>query len=372
MRVNLSSPDITEKEINAVVEVMKTPNLALGPKMFEFEKAMAQYSGKKHAISVNSGTSGLFLCMNALGIGPGDEVITTPFTFIATVNCILQVGAKPVFVDIDPESMNIDPAKIEEKITDKTKAIEPVIVFGNPWGIDQVCDIAKKHNLAVVEDSCEGLGSVYKNRKVGSFGDFGLYAFYPNKQITTGEGGMIVTDSDELAEICISLRNQGRGAGGGWLAHERMGYNFRMSDINATIGIVQLSRLEEFKEKRKNVAQTYMELLKDEDRIILPTVPQDTDMSWFVFVIRLKEGYTQEQRNKLLELLREAGIGCSNYFPPVHLQPFMVKEFGYKKGDFPITESTCDRTAALPFYNNLTREDIELVCKELKVALDKI
>lgn len=372
MKVNLSSPDITEREINAVVEVMKTPNLALGPKMFEFEKAIADYSGRKHAISVNSGTSGLFLCMLALGIGPGDEVITTPFTFIATVNCILQVGAKPVFVDIDPESMNIDPAKIEEKITPRTKAIEPVIVFGNPWGIDEVCRIAKKHNLAVIEDSCEGLGTVYKNHKVGTFGTFGLYAFYPNKQITTGEGGIIITDDDELAATCISLRNQGRGAGGGWLAHERMGYNFRMADINASIGTVQLSRLEEFKTKRKAVMAKYCELLKDEKRIVLPTAPEDTDMSWFVFVIRLTENYTQKQRDLLLDLLRKAGIGCSNYFPPVHLQPFMVEEFGYKEGDFPITDSTCNRTAALPFYNNLVTEDIELVCKELKIALDKI
>ncbi len=372
MKVNLSRPDITEREIDAVVEVLKSNSLSLGPKLPEFEKAIADYSGRKYAVAVNSGTSGLFLCMDALGIGPGDEVITTPFTFIATVNCILQVGATPVFVDIDPVSLNMDPSKIEEKITPRTKAIEPVVVFGNPWGIDEVCRIAKKHNLAIVEDSCEGLGSVYKGRKAGTFGDMSLYAFYPNKQVTTGEGGMIVTDDKRLADICLSLRNQGRGAGGGWLAHERMGYNFRLSDINCALGIVQLSRLEEFKAKRKKVAAMYQQMLADEDRIILPTEPADCDMSWFVFVIRLKENYTGEQRNQLLSKMIERGIQVSNYFPPVHLQPFMVEKFGYKEGDFPITDAVCCRTAALPFHNNITQQEAELVCKELRNCLDEL
>lgn len=370
MRVFLSRPDITDKEIDAVVEVLKSPYLALGPKMVEFEKAMAQYAGRKHGISVNSGTSGLFLCMTALGIGPGDEVITTPFTFIATVNCILQVGAKPVFVDIDPETLNIDPAKIEAAITPRTKAIEPVVVFGNPARLDEVSQIAKKHNLPVVEDSCEGLGSSYKGIKAGAFGDMSLYAFYPNKQITTGEGGMILTDDDDLAAMCVSLRNQGRGAGAGWLAHERMGYNFRLPEMNCALGLAQLSRLDEFKAKRKAVAKIYQELLADEDRIIVPQEPKEADMNWFVFVIRLKDNYSQDQRNKLMQMLAERGIQVSNYFPPVHLQPFMVEQFGYKDGDFPITDSVCKRTIALPFYNNLTREDAMIVCEELKSCLD--
>jgi perosamine synthetase len=372
MRVNLSRPDITDLEINAVADVLRSNQLSLGPKLGEFERAIAEYSNRKHAIAVNSGTSGLFLCMQSLGIGAGDEVITTPFTFIATVNCILQVGAKPVFADIDPVSMNLDPAMIEEKITPRTKAIEPVDVFGNPWGIDKICDIAARHNLAVVEDSCEALGTVYKGKKAGNFGDVGLYAFYPNKQITTGEGGIIVTDDEQLAQMCVSLRNQGRGAGGGWLAHERMGYNFRMSDINCALGIAQLSRLEEFKIMRQKAADTYCRLLADEERIILPGVPQDCDMSWFVFVIRLQEEYNLAQRDELLQKMIARGIQVSNYFPPVHLQPFMVEQFGYKKGMFPITESTCNHTAALPFYNRITEEDIELVCSELKQCLDEI
>ena len=270
MKVYLSRPDICEKDIQAVVQVLKTPNLALGPKIPEFEKKIADYVGTKYAISVNSGTSALFLCVKALNIGKDDEVITTPFTFIASTNCILMVDAKPVFVDIDPDNLNIDPKKIEAKITKKTKAILPVAVFGNPAGMDEVVKIAKKHNLPVIEDSCEALGSELNGKKAGSFGIVGTFAFYPNKQMTTGEGGMIVTDNKEIADRCVSLRNQGRGQGGGWLAHERMGYNFRLSDINAALGITQLERIEEFIQKRQRVAQWYQEILVDDNRIIVP------------------------------------------------------------------------------------------------------
>jgi len=372
IRVNLSRPDISTAEIDAVVEVLNCPNLSLGPKLGEFERAFESYTGRKRAVAVNSGTSGLFLCMEALGIGPGDEVITTPFTFIASVTTIMMSGAKPVFVDIDPVSLNMDPAKIEEKITDRTKAILPVVVFGNPDGLDKVCEIAAKHNLFVIEDSCEGLGSVLGGRKVGTFGAMSTFAFYPNKQITTGEGGMILTDDDGLADICQSLRNQGRGKGAGWLAHERLGYNYRLSDINCALGIVQLSRLDEFVAKRANVARMYQELLSDDGRLIVPTEPTDCLMSWFVFVVRLDEKYTIEQRNSLLQEMLNRGIQVSNYFPPVYLQPFIVEKFGYKQGDFPITDSVCKSTIALPFHNNLSSEEVKLVCDELKTRLDKI
>lgn len=290
MKVHLSRPDITEKEIAAVVEVLKSPDLALGPKMVEFERNMAEYIGRKYAVSVNSGTSGLYLCMKALGIGAGDEVITTPFTFIASTNCILMADARPVYVDVDPVSLNIDPAGIEEKITEKTKAILPVAVFGNPAGLDKIYEIAQKHSLSVIEDSCEALGSEIAGKRVGNFGTMSTFAFYPNKQITTGEGGMILTDEKDLADMCISLRNQGRGAGGGWLAHERMGYNFRLSDINSALGIVQLSRIEEFVEKRAAVAKWYQQALADEKRVIVPQAPDGCRMSWFVFVVRLTDG----------------------------------------------------------------------------------
>ena len=372
MRIYLSRPDITEKEIEAVCEVLRTPNLSLGPKLIEFEKAFADYIGRKRAVAVNSGTSGLFLCMLALGIGPGDEVITTPFTFIASATPIMMVGAEPVFVDIGPVSLNIDATKIEAKITEKTRAIMPVEVFGNPAGFDKICEIAQKHNLLVIEDSCEALGSSLNGKKVGTFGTMSVFAFYPNKQITTGEGGMILTDDDDLADICVSLRNQGRGGDGGWLDHERLGYNFRLSDINCALGIAQLSRIDEIKAKRKRVAKWYQEMLADDDRLIVPSEPTGSDISWFVFVVRLAAQFTLEQRNKVLETMKGQGIQVGNYFPPVHLQPFMAERFGYKPGDFPITESVCKSTIALPFYNNLTKDEVAVVCRQLKATLDEV
>ena len=371
-QIPLSRPDITDKEINAVCDVLKSSRLSLGPKLPEFENAFAEYTGRKHGIAVNSGTSALFICVKALDIGHGDEVITTPFTFIASANSIMMTGAMPVFVDIDPVSLNIDPAKIEEKITEKTKAIMPVIVFGNPAGLNEVCKIAVKHNLAVIEDSCEGLGSAIGDKMVGSFGALSTFAFYPNKQITTGEGGIILTDDDDLSDLCASLRNQGRGKSGGWLGHDRLGYNFRLSDINCAIGIVQLSRINEIKAKRKQVAAWYQQALADDDRIIVPRESDGTDLSWFVFVVRLAEQYTKQQRDNVLEQMRNAGVQVSNYFPPVHLQPFMIEKFGYKQGDFPITDSVCKSTIALPFYNNLPKEDIQAVCGKLAECLDNI
>jgi len=372
MKVHLSRPDITEAEIEAVCEVLRSPNLSLGPKLGEFEQAFAEYVGTKRAVAVNSGTSGLFLCLSAMGIGPGDEVITTPFTFIASTTCIMMAGARPVFVDIDADNLNIDPAKIEAAITDKTKAILPVEVFGSPAGFDKVCEIAEKHNLTVLEDSCEALGSALNGKKVGTFGKMSVFAFYPNKKMTTGEGGIIMTDDDDLADMCVSLRNQGRGKGGGWLGHDRLGYNYRLSDINCALGIVQLSRIEEIKAKRHNVVQMYKETLGDDERIIVPAEPQGADVSWFVFVIRLAGDVTLERRNAVLEAMRDKGIQVSNYFPPVHLQPFMKEQLGCKEGDFPITEAVSKSTIALPFYNNMTKEEIALVCNTLGEVLDSV
>ena len=372
MRIHLSRPDITEKEIEAVSSVLRSLNLSLGPKLVEFEDAFAQYIGRSRAVGVNSGTSGLFLCILALGIGPGDEVITTPFTFISSATCIMMAGARPVFVDIDPASLNMDAAKIESKVTSKTKAILPVEIFGNPSGIDEVCKISQKHNLVVIEDGCEALGSALNGKKVGTFGSMSVFAFYPNKQITTGEGGMILTDDDDLADMCVSLRNQGRSKGGGWLEHERLGYNFRLSDINCALGIVQLSRIAEIKAKRKQVAKWYQEMLSGDDRLIVPIELDGCDVNWFVFVVRLSDIFTLEQRNMILEAVRERGIQVKNYFPPVLLQPFMVEQFGYKEGDFPVTESVCKSTIALPFYNNLSKDEVAIVCKTLKESLDEI
>jgi len=371
MQINLSRPDITEKEIEAVCQVLRSPNLSLGPKLPEFEEAFTKYIGRKRAVAVNSGTSGLFLCMLALEIGPGDEVITTPFTFIATSNSVMMAGATPVFVDIDPVSMNIDTGKIEAKITKKTKAILPVEVFGNPAGFDKISKIAKKHNLPIIEDSCEALGSSLNGQKTGTFGTMSLFAFYPNKQMTTGEGGIIITDEDSLADMCVSLRSQGRAKGASWLSHQRLGYNYRISDINCALGIVQLSRIEEIKAKRKQVAKWYQEMLTGDERLIVPDEQKGCEISWFVFVVRLKEQKAINNRTGILDAMKSAGIQVSNYFPPVHLQPFMMEKFGFKKGDFPITEAVAQSTIALPFYNNLKKDEVAAVCRELKRILDK-
>jgi perosamine synthetase len=372
MQISLSRPDIGDKEIEAVCAVLRTPNLSLGPKLPEFEQAFCDYVGRKRGIAVNSGTSGLFLCMLAMGLGEGDEVITTPFTFIATATTIMMARAKPVFADIDPVSLNIDPAQIARKITKKTKAIMPVEVFGSPARFDEICDLADKKKIPVIEDSCEALGSVLNGRKVGTFGRMSMFAFYPNKQMTTGEGGMILTDDDDLADMCVSLRNQGRGKSGPWLSHVRLGYNYRLSDINCALGIVQLSRIEEFKAKRAQVARWYKEMLSDDNRLAVPVEPEGCEMSWFVFVVRLNEEYSAKQRDAVLDAMRKAGIQVSNYFSPVHLQPFMAKKFGFAEGDFPITESVSKRTIALPFYNNLTKDEVAIVCKTLKQTLDSL
>jgi len=370
MRISLSRPDITEREIAKVVEVLSGPDLALGPVMREFEDAFTAYLGRRRAVAVNSGTSALFLSLLALGIGEGDEVVTTPFTFIASATSVMMTGARPIFVDIDPATLNVDPKRIEAAISNRTKAILPVEIFGNPRGFDRICEIAGRRRLPVVEDSCEALGSALGGRKAGTFGTISVFGFYPNKQITTGEGGMIVTDDDGLADLCVSRRNQGRGEAGGWLAHQRLGYNFRLSDINSALGVVQLSRIEQIKAKHRRVAAWYRERLGPEHRLIVPAEPPGCDMSWFVFVVQLAERSDAERRDLILQEMNRRGIQVSNYFPPVHLQPFMAARYGHVPGDFPITESVSRRTIALPFHNHLTEADVAMVCSTLRSVLD--
>lgn len=370
MRIHLSRPDITEKEIDSVVAVLRSPDLSLGPKVGEFEEAFARCLGRQRAVAVSSGTSGLFLSLLALGVGAGDEVITTPFTFIASATSIMMTGAKPVFVDIDPVSLNLDPVRIEAALTERTKALLAVEVFGNPVGIDGLCAMAERRGLPVVEDSCEALGSTLRGRKAGTFGAASVFGFYPNKQITTGEGGMIVTDDDTLADLCVSLRNQGRSQEGGWLAHERLGYNFRLSDLSCALGLAQLSRLAELQARRREVAGWYQEMLADEDRIVLPIEPAGCQVSWFVFVVRLADEFNVGQRDRLLERMQRQGIQVSNYFPPVHLQPFIAGRFGHGPGDFPHAEAVSARTVALPFHTRLTQDEVAIVCGVLKGLLD--
>ena len=371
--IPLSSQDITQQEIDEVVSVLKGDRLALGPQIEAFEQACAEVSDRKYGIAVNSGTSGLHLCVKAAGIKPGDEVITTSFSFIATTNCIFFEHAKPVFVDIDPESYNIDPAAIEAAITPKTKAILPVEVFGNTAHFDKYEAIAKKHNLVLIEDSCEAIGGLLGQRKAGSFGLCSTFAFYPNKQITTGEGGMIVTDDIEFRDMCRALRNQGRHPNDSWLEHTYMGYNYRISEITAALGKVQVSRLGEIVAKRRAVAQMYdaaFANLQANGKLHIPVMTQKEQASYFVYVIRLADRYSQADRNSLMQFLRENKIGCNSYFAPIHTQKYVTELLGTKRGDFPITEAISDRTIALPFFANMTQLQVErvvdLIAKFLK------
>lgn len=369
MKIELSGPDVTQAEIDAVCQVMKSGRLSLGPRVPEFEKAMAEYIGVKHALAVSNGTCGLHLLMRAVGVGPGDEVVSTPFSFIASTNCIIYVGAKPVLVDIDPETWNIDVRKIEAAITPRTKAIIPVDVFGLVPDMDAINAIAKRHHLRVIEDSCEALGSKYKGRMAGSLADAGVFGFYPNKQITTGEGGMIVTDDDEIAMLCDSMRNQGRDTGMGWLSHERLGYNYRLTDIACAIGTVQLRRIKEILAKRDRVMGWYRRRMEDEKRVSLQKLSKDCEMSWFVFVVKLADEYTEQDRARIIEQLRAKGIGCNNYFAPIQLQAFYRREYGYKEGDFPVCDRVSSRTFALPFHNGLSEANVDEVCRTLKSLL---
>jgi len=363
LQVHLARPDITQAEVDAVNEVIQSPILALGPWAMRFEKAMADYVGAKHAIAVNSGTSGLHLLVRAFGIGEGDEVITTPFSFIASSNCIVYERAKPVFVDIDPVTLNMDAGRIESAITERTRAIIVVHVFGQPADMDPIMEIAAKYNLIVIEDSCEAIGAEYKGRRVGAIGKAGTYAFYPNKQMTSGEGAVLVTNDEEWANLFRSLRNQGRDKFDGWLNHSRLGFNYRMSELNAAVGVVQIRRLDGLLRKRDNVANEYNRILSNIENVSPLTIaPTTTRMSWFVYVVRLAPGIS---RDKTIVLLGEKGIPARPYFSPIHLQPFYRKQFGFKQGDFPETEAAGESIIALPFYANMKTEEIELVCNVL-------
>ena len=366
--VPLSRPDITDAERRAVDAVLRTPRLSLGPHMATFEAAVAHRAGRRHGIAVNSGTSGLHLCVKALGIGPGDEVITTPFTFVASTNCILYEGARPVFVDIDADSYNLDPDAIEGAITPRTKAILPVSVFGNCAHMDRYEAVARKHGLAMIEDCCEALGATLAGRPAGNFGDCGVFAFYPNKQITTGEGGMIVTDRQDLRDVCMALRNQGRDTMT-WLSHARMGYNYRMSEINAVLGEVQMTRLEEILAARRRAARLYHRALSDVDGIVPPPMADPDKASWFVYVVRLADRFTEDQRDATLQRLQADGVACSNYFVPVHRQPYVAALLAGKMGEFPTTEKVAARTIALPFFTNLSESQVMQVKEVLVSAL---
>jgi perosamine synthetase len=369
-KIPLSRPDISPREIEAVVDVLQSDTLSIGPRIEEFEQMVAKLTNRRYGVGVANGTCGLHCCMIAAGVDEGHEVITTPFSFVASTNCILYVGAKPVFVDIDPKTLNLDVEKVKAAITPRTKAIVAVEVFGHPGGMQELEQIARQHELVLIEDSCEGFGGLDGKRPIGSFGRASVFGFYPNKQITTGEGGMIVTDDDAFAAVCRSLRNQGRD-GMSWLAHQRLGFNYRLNEISAALGIAQMQRVDDILDKRRKVAHMYMERLMTSRFLILPTLSDDDVMSWFVFVVRLNDLFEVGDRDSVMMELRGLGIGCNNYFPPIHLQPYMVERFNYQAGDYPVTEYVAARTIALPFFGRMTGKQVNTVCDALEGILEK-
>ena len=384
INVPMSLPDITDEERAAVAQVMATNYLSMGPFVQLFEQAFRDFTGAKHAIAVNSGTAGLHLCVRAAGWSDGDRVITTPFSFVSSTNVLLYERITPIFIDVDPLTGNIDTAQFKAAVEDlnssetaaakwlppkgdhqgKLKGIVAVDVFGQPADYDAIKEIAAPFGLPVIEDSCEALGAMYKNRPAGMLGDMGVFAFYPNKQITTAEGGLVVTNDDKAAGLIRSMRNQGRAEGDTWLAHTYLGYNYRMDEMSAALGTVQMSRIDELISKRAQVAEWYRDELSDIDEIELPhTMPTTTRDSWFVYVIRIKD---TERRDEVSQKLKALGIPVRPYFSPIHLQPYMQEKFGYEPGRFPVTEDLGRRGLAIPFSGKMTREQVTQVGSSLR------
>lgn len=372
MKLGMSSPNITGAEVEAVVTALQSGTLSLGTQLVAFEEAAASFVGSRFAVGVNSGTSALHLAVIAAGLSDGDFAITTPFSFVASANCLLYERAAPVFVDIDPETGNIDPGRVAEKAAEiasgpnrsKLKALIPVHTFGQPCDMDPLISTAREHGLTIIEDACEAIGAQYKGRAVGTLGDSAAFAFYPNKQMTTGEGGLLVTDRADWRDLFRSLRNQGRDVFDSWLTHSRLGFNYRLDEMSAALGVVQLSRLNEMLAKRARVAGWYSARLKGHEDLITPpaTAPTTTEMSWFVYVVRLAH---RLDRDAIMRNLEDRGIPTRPYFTPIHLQPFYRERFGYKPGDFPVAEDLGSRSLALPFSSVMTEEQVEFVCHNL-------
>ena len=364
----MAQPDIGSRERELVGQVLDGDTLALGPMAQAFEDALAQVAGRRHAVACSSGTAGLHMAVRALEISDGDEVITTPFSFVASANCILYERAIPRFVDIEEDSLGLDPAQAAAAANSRTVAILPVHVFGRPCRIDDIASLAEEHGWHLIEDSCEGLGSRVGDRPLGSFGAVSVFAFYPNKQITTGEGGAVVTDDPDLAEMFRSLRNQGRDSDGTWLRHVRLGYNYRLDEMSAALGVAQLERLSELRRARRRVADAYAEVLGGHDLVSIPQAGPSEDVDWFVYVVRL---HADVDRDDVMSTLASAGVPSRPYFQPLHLQPFYREAFGYAPGDFPVAERIAASTLALPWSTALTAEDVAYVGETLVSAVER-
>jgi perosamine synthetase len=365
--VPLSGPYIDARDEELVLEVLRSGRLSLGPTIDRFEDAFAARVGAPYAAAVSSGTSGLHLLCVSAGIRNGDEVITSPYSFAASANCFIYEGGVPVFADVDPRTLNLDPAAVEAAVTPHTKAIVAVDIFGYPCELDPLRAIAEKHGLALIQDSCEALGAEYKGEPVGSHGPGAVFAFYPNKQITTGEGGMVTTHSEREWRLLRSLRNQGRSDAGGWLEHVRLGFNYRIDDVRAALGVGQLEKLDEILELRGAVAERYDELLGGIDGVELPCADDDDHKrSWFVYVVKLPDN---EARERVIAHFEREAIGYNRYLPSIHLQPYMRERYGFSEGLCPVSEDASSRTLALPFFTALERDAQERVAQALSAAL---
>ena len=366
-RVPLSRPFVDEREEELVLDVLRSGRLSLGPAIERFEELLAERVDAPFAAAVSSGTTGLHLLCHIAGVEEGDEVITSPVSFVATVNCFLIEGGVPVFADVDPWTLNLDPAAVEAAITDRTKGIMAVDMFGYPCELDELREIAERHGLWLIDDSCEALGAEYKGAPIGSHGPPGAFGFYPNKQLTTGEGGMVTTHSEEEWELLKSLRNHGRSYDSRWFHHVRLGFNYRITDLQAALGIAQLEKLDRMLELRAEAAARYTDLLSGVDGVE-PPHPDDADhkRSWFVYVVKLAQGIDRES---VMQSLSVQGIEAGLYVPAVHLQPYMRERYGFAEGVCPVAEDACSRTVALPFFPQLEAADQELVVDALRGAL---
>jgi len=365
-KILLGPPHISDEAVKAVTKVVKSGQLSLGDEIEQFEKEIADYSGARFSAVTSSGTTALHLSVIASGIKEGDEVITSPFSFVASTNCFLYEKAKPVFVDIDEDTFNLDVDKIESKITKKTKAILGVDIFGYPAEWEKILKLAGKYNLKVIEDAAEAFGAKYKDKKLGSLGHPTVFAFYPNKQMTTGEGGAVVTNSKKECELIKGLLNQGRGPDMQWLKHPYLGYNYRMTEMSAALGRVQLKRLDEFLESRRQAAKWYKENLEGMEGVnLMKPDDKDHERSWFVYVVRLDKRF---DRDEIIRKLLKAGVPSKAYLPSIHLQPYM-KKYGFKKGDFPVSEAVSASTLSLPFYTGMKEQVVSRVCETVKKVL---
>jgi dTDP-4-amino-4,6-dideoxygalactose transaminase len=366
--VPLSRPWLDEREEELVLEVLRSGRLSLGPWIDRFEEQIAERVGAPYAVALSSGTAGLHLLCRIAGLGDGDEVITSPLSFVASANCFVLEGATPVFADVDPVTLNMDPAAVEAAVTKRTRAIVAVDMFGYPCDLDELRAIADRNGLVLIEDACESLGAEYRGRPLGAHGPAAVFAFYPNKQMATGEGGVVVTHSEEEWRLLRSLRNQGRSYdGGGWFNHVRLGLNYRWTDIQAAVGLAQLEKLDRILELREAAARNYGALLAELDSVEAPA-PDDEEhrRSWFVYVVKLEPGL---DRAAIMDTLRREGVGTAEYVPCIHLQPYMRERFGFGEGLCPVAEDAAARTMALPFFSQIEAGDQEHVVDVLRDAV---